>query len=277
MERGSSDTLRPPVALHPHAVHETGVPFLAASVPWRRGICVVPPASPPEAHLPRHAPVAEPRPEPGDAPPHEAAAAAVPNLATFRSGLDRGRPALVEAAWLVLSALFVASFLPGSAHRRWLLALFGARIGRGVVVKPGVRVKFPWRLEVGDNAWLGEGAWIDNIVPVTIGANACVSQGAYLCTGNHDWSVPSFDLRAAPIVLADGAWVGARAVVGPGVTVGRGAIVALGAVAVRDVPERQILTAVAAPAAQRRTIRPVPSPITAAAVAAVAASVEAGA
>ena len=181
---------------------------------------------------------------------------AVPDLASYRGGLDRGRPAFVEALWMVLSALFVASFVPGSRHRRWLLALFGARIGRGVVVKPGVRVKFPWRLAVGDHSWLGEGAWIDNIVPVTIGAHACLSQGVYLCTGNHDWSRPGFDLRAAPITVADGAWIGARAVVGPGVAVGRGAIVALGAVAMRNLAEREILAAVAATAPQRRTIRP---------------------
>ena len=178
-----------------------------------------------------------------------------PALARFRPTLERGRPAIVELAWLVVSALLVASPVPGSAHRRWLLRLFGARIGTGVVLKPGLRVKFPWRLSIGDHSWIGEGAWIDNLVEVRIGSNACLSQGAYLCTGNHDWSSQTFDLTARPIVLEDGAWVAARAVVGPGVTVGRNAVVGLGTVAATDVPEAAILITGSTRLAGHRTVR----------------------
>lgn len=147
------------------------------------------------------------------------------------AAFDRQRAAYVEALWVLVQAALVRSFIPGSAHRRFLLRLFGARVGRGVVVKPGVRVKFPWKLEVGDHSWIGEGVWIDNLAPVRIGANCCISQEAYLCTGSHDWSKPSFDLIVRPIELADGAWVAARALVGPGVTVGEGAVLLLGSVA----------------------------------------------
>jgi putative colanic acid biosynthesis acetyltransferase WcaF len=144
----------------------------------------------------------------------------------------RGRSALVEALWLVTQALFVRSQLPGSRHRRVLLRAFGARVGAGVVIKPGVRVKFPWRLTIGDHAWLGEDVWIDNLANVSIGAHACISQGAYLCTGNHDWTSERFTLAAAPITIGDHAWVAAKAVVAPGVTMGEGAVLALGSVAI---------------------------------------------
>ena len=151
-----------------------------------------------------------------------------------RRSLSRARPAWVEALWIVAQALFVRSQIPGSAHRRLLLRLFGAKIGNGVTIKPGVRIKFPWRLTIGDHSWLGEDAWIDNLADVSIGAHCCISQAVYLCTGNHDWSAPGFNLRTSPIRICDGAWIAARSVVAPGVTVGEGSVLALGSVAARN-------------------------------------------
>lgn len=120
---------------------------------------------------------------------------------------------------------------PSSSLRRALLRLFGAHVGRGVVIKPGVRVKYPWLLRVGDYAWIGEDAWIDNLALVSIGANACISQAAYLCTGNHDWSDLHFALKLGPIDIGDGAWVGARAVICPGTKLSEGAVASAGSVA----------------------------------------------
>lgn len=143
----------------------------------------------------------------------------------------RGRPLLVELLWAVLQAALVSSFMPGSLHRRLLLRAFGARIGRGVVIKPRVRVKFPWRLDIGDHTWIGEGVWIDNLAEVRIGSHCCLSQGAYLCTGSHNWSTSTFDLLTMPIRIGDGAWISARATVGPGVIISEGAVLGLGSVA----------------------------------------------
>ena len=96
--------------------------------------------------------------------------------------------------------------------------MFGAKIGKGVNIKPSVNIKYPWLLEVGDYVWIGEKVWIDNLAKVTIGNNVCLSQGAMLLTGNHDFTRKSFDLKIGEIVLEDGVWIGARAVVCPGVT-----------------------------------------------------------
>lgn len=150
------------------------------------------------------------------------------------SGFSRGQPAWVEFLWLVTQALFVRSWIPGGRHRCVLLRLFGAKIGRGVIIKPGLRVKFPWRLTVGDFSWIGEDVWIDNLSLVEIGTNCCISQGVYLCTGSHDWSKPTFDLTTKPIVIKDDAWLAARCVVAPGITVGQGAVLGLGCVATRN-------------------------------------------
>ncbi len=148
---------------------------------------------------------------------------------------DRGRPVWIEALWL-LASFFVASSIPGNSPRIMLLRLFGADISEGVVIKPGVRVKFPWRLSIGSNSWLGESAWIDNLGDVHIGEDVCVSQGAYICTGNHNWSEEGFDLKVEPVVLKDGSWVGAFARIAPGTTIEEDSVVSLGAVVVSDVP-----------------------------------------
>ena len=112
----------------------------------------------------------------------------------------------------------------------WILRRFGAKIGQSVRIKPGVRIKFPWRLTVGDHVWIGENAWIDNLAPVTIESHVCLSQEVYLCTGNHDWSDPNFQLITAEIYIEKSSWIAARAVIGPGVRVSQGAILALGSV-----------------------------------------------
>lgn len=169
------------------------------------------------------------------------------------AAFDRGRAAWVEAAWLVVQWLLVSSWVPGSWHRGLALRLFGARIGRGLVAKPGLKVKFPWKLRVGDHVWLGEDVWIDNLGEVRIGSHVCVSQGAYLCTGSHDWSARGFDLIVQPVELGDHAWICARAVIGPGAVVEEGAVVGLGGVATGRVGAWQVYQGVPArPVRERR-------------------------
>ena len=142
-----------------------------------------------------------------------------------------GAPLACQLLWFCLgSPLLAARWLPGSAWRRWLLIGFGARLGRGCRLKPGLRVKFPWRLWAGAHCWLGEDVWIDNLAPVRLGDRVCLSQGAYLCTGNHDFRSPGFDLRPGAIELGDDVWVAAAAVLAPGTCLGPGTIAGLGAV-----------------------------------------------
>ncbi len=136
-----------------------------------------------------------------------------------------------QVAWYYLGAPLVSSYsIVNSDFKSWVLRCFGAQVGSGVRIKPGLKVKFPWRLVVGDFVWLGENCWIDNVAVVTIASHACLSQDVYLCTGNHDWSSPSFQLTDTPIHIGESCWIAARATVGPGVTLGRGAVLCLGSV-----------------------------------------------
>jgi len=164
------------------------------------------------------------------------------DLSAFRNErYHPGRSRLVQSAWFFVGApLFRFPLLPLSSVRCALLRLFGARIGRGVVIKPGARVKYPWLLSIGDHCWIGEDAWIDNLAQVSLGNSVCISQGAYLCCGNHDWSDPAFGLMVGKISVADGAWIGARAVVGPGAIIGECAVVTAGSVVTRRVPAFEV-------------------------------------
>jgi putative colanic acid biosynthesis acetyltransferase WcaF len=179
------------------------------------------------------------------------------DLASFSNHWYRpGRPVWVRAAWFSIGLpLLRCGSIPFSSFRVHLLRLFGASLGSGVVIKPGVKVKHPWLLTVGSNCWLGEDAWIDNLAPVTLGDNICISQGAYLCTGNHDWADPAFGLIVRPITLRDGAWVGARSVLCPGVELGEGAVAAAGSVVVKNIPAWEIHAGNPAAIVRRRALR----------------------
>lgn len=146
-----------------------------------------------------------------------------------------GAPSWKQVLWYFVGEPLVHTrWLPFSSLKVWVLRRFGAQIGDRVRIKPGVRVKFPWRLSVGDHVWIGENAWLDNVAPIAIESHVCISQDVYLCTGNHDWSHPDFQLIPAPIRVEQGSWIAARSAIGPGVTVGQGVVLCLGSVAGRS-------------------------------------------
>ena len=165
------------------------------------------------------------------------------NLEIYSPGtFHRGRSAITEAAWIVLRTFIFSQLIPSSSIRVFGLRLFGAHIGRGVVIKPNVKVKFPWRLIIGDFVWVGEDVWIDNLDWVRVGNHSCISQGAYLCTGSHDWKKQSFDLVTRPINIGSHSWIAAKVCVGPGVTIGDGAVVCFGSVVDKDVEPWMVAT-----------------------------------
>jgi putative colanic acid biosynthesis acetyltransferase WcaF len=148
---------------------------------------------------------------------------------------DEGASRFKWAMWFLFNALFVLNPLnPFSSLRKAILRLFGAKIGKGVIIKPRVQVKFPWNLQIGEYAWIGEAVWIENQGKVSIGAHACLSQGAVLMTGNHNYKSETFDLMVKPIVLEDGVWIGAGAMVTQGVTCRSHAVLGVMSVASSD-------------------------------------------
>jgi len=146
-----------------------------------------------------------------------------------------GASKIKQLLWFVLGALLVRNpLIPFSGFRNWVLQLFGATIGIEARIRPGVQIKYPWKLKMGDHVWLGENCWIDNITDVHIGSHICIAQGAMLCTGNHDYSSPGFELIAKPITLEDGVWIGAKALVGPGITAFSHSVLTAGSIATKN-------------------------------------------
>jgi putative colanic acid biosynthesis acetyltransferase WcaF len=152
-----------------------------------------------------------------------------------------GAGKLKVLSWYLINNYMFNSPLPWPGKLKLsILRAFGAKVGTGIVLKPGVRIKNPWRLSIGDNCWIGESVWIDNLEDVTIGANVCLSQGAMLLTGNHDYTLPDFPYRLGKIVLEDGVWIGAQCVVCPGVTCLSHAILTVNSVATKQLEPYKI-------------------------------------
>jgi len=156
-------------------------------------------------------------------------------------GLDRGRSRLTELCWYLTKCVFFLSPLPWpQVIKHSLLKLFGAKVGKGVVLKPRVNIHLPWKLSIGDYAWIGEEAFILNFEPIHIGAHACISQRVFLCGGNHDFSQPDFRYRNGPITVKDGAWIGAQSFISPNSTIGVDTVVSACSQVSGDLPEGQI-------------------------------------
>jgi putative colanic acid biosynthesis acetyltransferase WcaF len=146
------------------------------------------------------------------------------------AGYDKGRSVPVQALWFAaLNLVFVKWWCP-SRLRVLLLRAFGARVGRGVVIRHRARVHWPWKLSVGDHVWIGEDVWMMNLEPLQIGSNTCVSQGARLICGSHDRRSPTFEFDNGPIEIGESVWVAAGCTVLRGAVVGRGAVLGAGAV-----------------------------------------------
>ena len=157
------------------------------------------------------------------------------NIALYKTSIVIGTSTLKQVLWYFTNVLILKnSFLPGTGIRIFFLRIFGARVGKGVVIKPSVNIKYPWKLVIGDYSWIGEKVWIDNLAEVSIGNSVCISQGALLLTGNHNYKKIAFDLITAPITLEDGVWIGASAIVCPGVTCGSHAVLSVASIATKN-------------------------------------------
>jgi putative colanic acid biosynthesis acetyltransferase WcaF len=176
-------------------------------------------------------------------------------------GLDRGRPGWVEAIWYVVKCVvFLPPWPLPSALKRSVLRCFGAQIGKGVVIKPRVNIHLPWKLSVGDHAWIGEEVFILNLEPVKIGSQCCVSQRVFLCTGNHDYRQPTMPYRNSPVTVEDGAWIGAQCFVAPGVTIGTEAVITAGSIVTRDQTPYMVCAGNPCLSVRKRWPTPAPKP-----------------
>lgn len=150
---------------------------------------------------------------------------------------SKGRPWPLQLLWMLISRSVVMQWWCPNRLRLAILRAFGARIGAGTLIRHDVKIHWPWKLDIGRDTWIGESAWILNLEPVTIGSNTCISQGVLLCAGSHDRFSPSFEFDNGPIVIGDSVWIATRATILRGVRVADGATVGATALVARDVVE----------------------------------------
>lgn len=158
------------------------------------------------------------------------------DLSTFTGEGSPGITAKLKyLVWLLFSNVFFLTNIPyPNVIKVNILRIFGAKIGHHVVIKPWVKIKFPWKLVIGNYVWLGEDAWLDNLSEIRIGNHVCISQGALLITGNHDYKKSSFDLFTQGIDIEDGVWVGAKSIVSGGVKLGSHSVLTVGSFTSKD-------------------------------------------
>jgi len=158
------------------------------------------------------------------------------------SDFSRGASKIKEVLWWVVRSLFFAPWFPvPSALKVAALRAFGAKVGKGVVIRSRVNITFPWRLSIGDHVWIGEEVLILSLAPVTIASHVCISQRVFLCTGSHRFRSENFDLVTKPIVIGEGCWIAANAFIGPGVALDPGTLCSAGAVVMRSSGSGEVL------------------------------------
>lgn len=156
-------------------------------------------------------------------------------MSKYDNSWYKPRGLFLRVSWAIINSFVFNSYLPiPSPFKAGILKLFGSKVGSGLILKPKVNIKYPWNLSIGNNVWIGECVWIDSLAKISIGNNVCISQGAYLLCGNHNYSKSTFDLIIKDIEIHDGAWIGAKATVCPGVIMKQHSVLSVGSIATKE-------------------------------------------
>jgi len=153
------------------------------------------------------------------------------------SGFEYGRPKFFVFLWfLCQDTLFRLSPIPFYGFRRWLLKLFGCKVGSGAIIRPRARFHYPWRIEIGDYSSIGDDVWLYSIGFITIGSQSIISQKSFLCAAGHDYKDPHFKTTVKPIVVGNGVWIAADVYIAPGVTIGDNSVIGARSSVFHDMP-----------------------------------------
>jgi putative colanic acid biosynthesis acetyltransferase WcaF len=169
-------------------------------------------------------------------------------------GFRRKNKFIVQLWWLVQISCFAVSpqFMYG--WRRFLLRLFGAEIGQKVLIRPSARIIYPWNVVIGDFSWIGDETVLYSLGEIRIGKNVSIAHRDYLCTGLHDFTKKTFDIKQKPIIIEDEVWIPNDVFIGPGVTIGRGCVIGTRSTVLKDMPEGMICYGNPAKPVKRRII-----------------------
>lgn len=153
----------------------------------------------------------------------------------------RGRGAVyVQAWWLIQASIFRCSPQVFYGFRVLILRAFGAKIGSSCIIRPTVKITYPWKVSIGDNSWIGDGVELYSLGKITIGNNSVISQGTYICAADHDYEKVDFPIRERPVTIGDQVWVGAKCFIGPGVSIADGVVLGAASTTFKDLPPNTV-------------------------------------
>ncbi len=167
----------------------------------------------------------------------------------------RGRSALVVQLWW-FTDFFFFKLSPQIMYgwRRYLLRLFGAKIGKNVIIRPNVIITYPWKVTIGDYSWIGDNVELYSLGEIEIGSNVVISQKSYLCAASHDYDKEDFPIWSKKITIEDECWLATDVYVAPGVTIGKGTIIGARSSVFKDLPSGKICMGSPAKVIKDRTI-----------------------
>lgn len=167
----------------------------------------------------------------------------------------RGRSVIVvQLWWLVQATLFSMSpqFMYG--WRCFLLRLFGAKVGEGVIIRPSATITYPWKVSIGDHSWIGDNVDLYSLGDIEIGANVVISQRSYLCTASHDYTKEEFPIWSKKITIEGECWLATDVYVAPGITIGKGSVVGARSSVFKDLPGGMVCVGSPAKPIKKRTM-----------------------
>lgn len=153
----------------------------------------------------------------------------------------RGKSGLVVQIWR-FTDFFFFKLSPQIMYgwRRFLLRLFGANIGKGVIIRPNVTITYPWKVSIGDYSWIGDNVELYSLGEIEIGSNVVISQKSYLCAGSHDYQKQDFPIWSKKITIKDECWLATDVYIAPGITIEKGTVVGARSSVFKDLPSSKI-------------------------------------
>lgn len=164
------------------------------------------------------------------------------NLNQYRTPKGfRGKSAIMVQLWWIIQNLF---FKPSPqvlyGWRRFLLRSFGAKIGKGVIIRPSAQFTYPWKISIGDNSWVGDEVVLYSLGEIEIGCDTVISQRSYICTGSHNYNTENFDIYAKKISIGNKCWLATDVYVAPDVTIGDFTVVGARSSVFKDLPSNKV-------------------------------------
>jgi len=140
----------------------------------------------------------------------------------------------VQLWWIVYTIFFKLSPQVFYSWRRFLLRIFGAKIGNNVIIRPSAQFTYPWKISIGDNSWIGDDVVLYSLGNIEIGKNTVISQRSYICTGSHDYKDNKFPIYSKSIKIENQCWIATDVFIAPGITIKEGVVVGARSTVISD-------------------------------------------